>query len=36
MTEEFITEHSRTEQEAQTNGKHDVEPAVVHELPKHN
>jgi myo-inositol-1-phosphate synthase len=36
MTEEFITEHSRTEQEVKGNGKREVEPEVVHELPKHN
>ena len=35
MTEEFITEHSRTEQEAKGNGKREVEPEVVHDLPKH-
>jgi hypothetical protein len=35
MTEEFITQYSRTEQEVKSNGKHEVEPEVVHELPKH-
>jgi myo-inositol-1-phosphate synthase len=35
MTEEFITEHSRTGQEVQGNGKREVEPEVVHELPQH-
>ena len=36
MTEEFITQHSRTEQEAKGNGKREVEPEIVHELPKHS
>jgi myo-inositol-1-phosphate synthase len=36
MTEEFITEHSRTEQEVKGNGKHEVAPEVVRDLPTHN
>src|SRR5215469_13013075 len=36
MTEEFITQYGRTEQEVKSNGKHEVEPEVVHELPKHS
>ncbi len=36
MTEEFITQYGRTEQEVKSNGKHDVEPEAVHELPKHS
>ncbi len=35
MTEEFITEHSRTEQEVKGNGKHEVAPEVVRDLPAH-
>src|SRR5262245_20713739 len=35
LTEEFITDHSLTEREVKGNGKHEVAPEIVHELPKH-